>query len=95
MMIRNRRVIKHFVAREPNAEGALSKWQEAVRDNDWDNGAKLLETFNQADCVSADKWIFDVGGNKYRVAAMVWFASKIVYILKVMTHAEYDKEVWK
>ena len=94
-MIRNRRILKRFVAREPLAEAALAKWQQAVRDNDWDNGAQLLETFNKADCVNNDKWIFNVGGNKYRLAAMVWFESKAVYILKVMTDAEYDKEVWK
>jgi len=35
--------------------------------------------------------VFDVGGNKYRVIARISYRRKSVYILKVMTHSEYDQ----
>lgn len=34
----------------------------------------------------------NIGGNNFRMAAMVWIENERVYILKIMTHAEYDKE---
>jgi len=95
MRIRNRRFLKQFVVREPDARAPLARWRKTVKDNDWDNSAQLLATFNNADCVGNNKWIFNIGGNKYRLAAMVWFTAKAVQVLKVMTHAEYDEEIWK
>jgi mRNA interferase HigB len=92
--IHNSKAIKQFIAREPKAKAPLKFWQKAITDHDWDNGADLLQTFNSADCVADNKWVFNIGGNNYRLAAMVWFESKVVFVLKVMTHSEYDKEMF-
>jgi mRNA interferase HigB len=35
--------------------------------------------------------IFDVGGNKYRIAAVIHYDKQRLYIRQVMTHAEYDR----
>ena len=92
MQIQNYRVVRQFIAREPKAKAPMKHWQKTVLDHDWDNGAQILETFSTADCVSPDKWVFNIGGGNYRLVAMVWFESKVVHVLKVMTHPEYDKE---
>jgi mRNA interferase HigB len=42
------------------------------------------------DCV-----VFNVHHNDFRLIARVRFRSHIVYVLKVMTHAEYDRTDWK
>jgi mRNA interferase HigB len=39
--------------------------------------------------------VFNIGGNKYRLVARVLYPSQKVFILKVMTHPEYDKNKWK
>jgi len=38
--------------------------------------------------------VFDVGNNRYRLIGRVNYARGIVYVLKVMDHAEYDKNRW-
>ena len=38
-----------------------------------------------------DLTVFDVGGNKYRVAGFVHYRKQIVYIKRIGTHEEYDK----
>ena len=38
-----------------------------------------------------DLTIFNVGGNKYRIAAFVHYAKQIVYIKRIGTHKEYDR----
>ncbi|MBI3408666.1 MAG: type II toxin-antitoxin system HigB family toxin [Planctomycetes bacterium] len=38
---------------------------------------------------------FNIGGNKYRLITRPLYASQKVFVLKVMTHVEYDKNKWQ
>jgi len=42
------------------------------------------------DCV-----VFNIGGNKYRLVTRIRYKSRKVFVLKVMTHSEYDEDKWK
>ena len=39
--------------------------------------------------------VFNIGGNKYRLATRILYPSQKIFILKCMTHAEYDEDEWK
>ena len=39
--------------------------------------------------------VFNIGGNKYRLVTRILYPSQKVFILKVMTHREYDEDKWK
>jgi mRNA interferase HigB len=92
--LQNSKALKDFIAREPKAKAPLKFWQKTVTDHDWANGPELQKTLNRADCVADHRWLFNVGGNNYRLLAMVWFENKVVHVLKVMTYAEYDQEAF-
>jgi mRNA interferase HigB len=52
----------------------------------------LKAVFNATDRV--DKYyVFDIGGNKYRIIASIHFNTQRLYIREVCTHKEYDS--WK
>jgi mRNA interferase HigB len=38
-----------------------------------------------------DLVVFNVGGNKYRLAVRIIYANRRVYVRRVMTHREYDR----
>lgn len=80
-----------------DAKPALIAWYKAVLFADWHSFTELRRTFNSADSVG-DCVVFNVGGNKYRVIGRVRYLRAsipgVVYILKVMTHAEYDENTW-
>ena len=40
-------------------------------------------------------FVFNIGGNKYRLVAGVDFAHRRVFIKAVLTHSGYDKGKWK
>lgn len=39
--------------------------------------------------------IFDIGGNKFRLIAAIHYNTGKVFVLRVLTHKEYDAERWK
>jgi len=39
--------------------------------------------------------VFNIGGNKYRLVARVLYPSQKVFVLRVMTHEEYDDGAWQ
>lgn len=92
MEILNSRVIKQFIAEHADAEAPLTDWVIKTRAADWKNNADVQKTFNGADHLGDQKFIFNIGGNKFRLAAMVWISQERVFVLKIVTHAEYDKE---
>lgn len=51
-------------------------------------------TFPSADVVG-NLIVFNIGGNKYRLIAMIHFNRGKVYVRHVMTHKEYEKGAWK
>jgi mRNA interferase HigB len=39
--------------------------------------------------------VFDIGGNKLRLIAAIYYNRKKVCIRHVLTHVEYDSDKWK
>lgn len=72
------------------AETAMADWYTTISNVGWKTFADVKATFNSADYVSSGKIVFDVGGNKYRIVALIGFRTQRVFILFVGTHAEYD-----
>ena len=86
--------IREFYELHPESQVSLDAWYDITADADWGNFAETRATFRSADiyqrCI-----IFDVGHNKYRLVAWVSYQTHKVFIRRVMTHAEYDKDKWK
>jgi len=92
-IISNRR-LREFAERFPEAGAALQAWRKVIEASEFPHWGALKATFPSADKVD-DKTIFNICGNKFRIAAGISFAAQILWIKAVMTHAEYDKGAWK
>ena len=100
MRVISRKAIRLFweePKRAKDAKPLLAAWYKVVLAAEWRNFADLRQTFNSADRVG-NCTVFDIGGNKYRLIGRVRYATEmlpgVVYILYVMTHAEYDENTW-
>ena len=82
--------IQEFIALESRAADAMWRWVDVVESATWGNLGDLKATFASASFVG-DLTVFDVGGNKYRIAGFVHYRKQIVYIKRSGTHEEYDK----
>lgn len=76
-----------------DAQAPLSAWHQVVRSADWSQWSDVTVTYRSADQVG-DCVVFNIAGNKYRLIARIRYASHKVYVLKVMTHAEYSRRAW-
>jgi mRNA interferase HigB len=74
------------IAKEP-----MLNWFHITALSDWKDYHAVKETFNSADSVGNDRYVFNVGGNKYRIVAMIHFNTRTLYIRFVGTHKQYDK----
>ena len=95
-VISNRRLREFWESRGADSLSAardLSGWRKLTENADWQNFAALWQTFQSADLVG-NCVVFDVGNNRYRLIGRVNYAKGIVYVLKVMDHAQYDKGRW-
>ncbi len=72
---------------------SLRGWYAKTKNAEWTSFGDIKKTFNSTDYVGKDRFVFDIKGNKYRLVAIVVFASKKVYIRFIGSHAEYDKIV--
>jgi mRNA interferase HigB len=77
-------------SRQAPARAAMADWYTTVSDADWTRFSDVKATFNSADYIADGKIVFDVGGNKYRIVALIGFRTRRVFILFVGSHAEYD-----
>ena len=80
---------KFWEDEDPQSEQALRSWYREALAASWKNFADVKQTFNQTDIVK-DKYIFDVGGNKWRIIAQINFDFHGVLIKWVGNHADYD-----
>ena len=94
--IRNMRVIsfsmiREFIAKHTDADVPLRDWYKRTCRADWTCFADIKKTFNTADYVGNDRYVFDIKGNNYRIVAIVLFVNKKVYMRFVGTHEEYNR----
>ncbi|NYT61876.1 type II toxin-antitoxin system HigB family toxin [Alcaligenaceae bacterium] len=92
-VITNRRLVD-FAAAHPDAGGPLQAWRKAMESHVFGDFASLPQQFGSVDRVGG-LYVFNIGGNKYRLIAFLHPTHQMAYTKHVLTHAEYDKGAWK
>ncbi len=101
------RKLTDFAQRHPNARSGLEHWFRLMAQGNFRSIVELRQTFPHADVrrerltylgsrVPHSKQetkytVFNIGGNKARLTAIVQYEFQRVIIERVETHAEYDK----
>lgn len=97
MRIIARRALRDFVERRAGSrdqsalKAALDAWFDEVRRARWSSSADVRRHYATVSIVSADRLVFNIKGNDYRLVVAVDFEKSIVWIKWIGTHAEYDR----
>lgn len=99
MQINGRRRIDRWRRRHAAARKPLMRWKRMIEEADWRSASDVAATFGRSvDRVPMDGgvcWVFNIGGNKFRLIAAIDFELQEVTPRLFLTHAEYDKDRWK
>ncbi len=94
MRIVSHKKLKDFYS-QPGHEDArvpLERWYTVAEDAQWKGLTDIRKDFASADFVGNQHYVFNIGGNKYRLVVVVKFMMGYLFIRFVGTHNEYDKK---
>ena len=97
MRIIARRTLREFAESRagykdyPALKSALDAWFDEVRRASWASTADTKRRYPTASIVTAERIVFNIKGNDYRLVVAVDFEKGIVWIKWVGTHRDYDR----
>ena len=97
MRVISRRTLREYInskARhrdQKSLTNALNAWFAEVQRATWRNSDDIKRTYTWASIVSADRVVFDILTNRYRLVTAVDYEKGIVWIKWIGTHKEYDR----
>ena len=72
-------------------KAALEAWFQEVKKAKWKKPSDVKEYYGNASIVGADRVVFNIKGNDYRLVAAIDYRRGIVFIKWLRSHMEYDK----
>jgi len=94
MRVISKKPLREFSKLHPESRPILEGWFRKVSKVEVSSLSMLRQTFGSADYLDGFT-IFDVGGNRYRIVAVIHYDKQRLYVRQVMTHAEYDRNTWR
>ena len=96
MRIIARRTLREFVESfpgqrdQPAVKTALDAWFNEVSKASWASSTDVKRHYATANIVNAERIVFNIKGNDYRLVVAVDFEKGIVWIKWIGTHKAYD-----
>ncbi|EGP55804.1 hypothetical protein Agau_L101226 [Agrobacterium tumefaciens F2] len=97
MRIIARRTLREFIdgltgqKEKPSVKAALDAWFDEVSKAAWTSSADVKRRYATASVINAERIVFNIKGNDYRLVAAVDFEKSIVWIKWIGTHRAYDR----
>jgi mRNA interferase HigB len=97
MRIIARRTLREYVRwrsghkDRPALKAALDAWFDEARKARWTSTADVKRRYATASVVSAERIVFNIKGNDYRLVVAIDFEKGIVWIKWVGSHRDYDR----
>ncbi len=95
MRIILQKAFSRFQTLHPDSRTALDRWVRIAGNAEWTSFDDVRATLGRKVDRYKQFFIFDIGGTKYRLIAVVNFKTDLVTVRHVLTHAEYDRGKWK
>lgn len=90
MKVVGKKIFDDFKRRQAHARSQVDAWLAEVEDAQWDSPNDFKTRFASASFLPNNRVVFNLKGNSYRLDVKVTYKTKIVLIMRIGTHAEYD-----
>ncbi len=99
MRIITKRRLLDYAKQHPNAAASLSALFAVASAARWQSIADVRKVLPHADLAgvrsSKTVTIFNIAGNHHRLITAIHYNTCCIFILKILTHADYSKDRWK
>ncbi len=72
-------------------KAALAAWYHEVEQAVWRNSQDVKRAYASASIVDAERVVFNIKGNSYRLVTAIDYQRQLVFIKWLGTHSDYDK----
>jgi mRNA interferase HigB len=83
--------IREFYEKPAASKPYLTAWDKTTIKATWENMNDVRLDFPTAELVADGKVIFNIKANHFRLATLLGFKTKKVYVLWIGAHAEYSR----
>jgi mRNA interferase HigB len=94
MHVISEKMLRELWAIHPEAESSLRAWLRNAEHAEWEKFEDIRESYAHSSEVGKFT-IFNIGGNKFRLIAVIHFNRGKLYVRNLLTHEEYDRGAWK
>jgi mRNA interferase HigB len=85
-----RKALIEFWTRHPDSEQSLRAWYREALRAQWRTSADVKQMYGSASIVNAERVVFNICGNKYRLIVRFNYGSGVAFVRFVGTHTEYN-----
>ena len=93
MRIVSRKAIREATAKHAEWRASRSAWYKIARMADWKSFADVRNSWRHSDVVGRFV-VFDISHNRCKLIATINYKWRMVYIRRILSHAEYDEKEW-
>jgi mRNA interferase HigB len=92
-----RRAVTRFVESLTGRKGqqavkaTLDAWFHEVQRARWGNSTEVYKSYATVSILSADRVVFNIKGNDYRLVAAIDYRRQMLFIKWIGTHGDYDR----
>ncbi len=94
MRIVSRKAIREATAKHSEWGASLNAWYKITKNADWKNFADLRNSWKNSDAVGRFV-VFGISHNRCRLIETIKYKWRMVYIRRILSHAEYDEKEWQ
>jgi mRNA interferase HigB len=85
---------RDVVAKDPTVERPIAEWHKVAQLAQWRSLVDVRNVYPHADFVEPYT-VFNIRGDAYRLVVKIEYRWQIIFVKRLLTHAEYDKQGWK
>jgi mRNA interferase HigB len=91
MRVVGQQILGKFSKSHADVRQQIASWLYEIEEAHWQSPDDVKARYMNASLLAGNRVIFNLKGNKYRLATQISYKTQIVLILKIGTHAEYSK----
>jgi len=81
--------LDEFKQKHSDSTSQLDAWVREAKDAEWRTPQDIKDRYAHASFLPGNRVVFNIKGNRYRLDIKVNYATQVVLVVRLGTHAEY------